>query len=85
MDWIFAVLTGALIGWTVAVSARLDRHTEAVSAVMIGVVGFVFGRGMFGALYSDVTPEMKDVFGLFCNLFGAGLMLFLSRSIRFLI
>lgn len=85
MDWVLAVLTGTLIGWTVAVSARLDRQTGAVNAVMIGVVGSVFGRELFGALHTDVTPELKDVFGLFSNLFGAGFLIFLSRSIRFLI
>ena len=48
MDWIIAILVGALIGWLASVVMKTDARQGALANIVIGIVGSALGRWLFG-------------------------------------
>ncbi len=87
MDWIFAIIVGALTGWIASLIARTGAQQGALWNILIGITGAVLGRWLFaGVLELGGAENVGALFvmGLFWGRLGALVLIFLIRGMRVL-
>jgi uncharacterized membrane protein YeaQ/YmgE (transglycosylase-associated protein family) len=87
MDWIFAIIVGALIGWLASLIAKTDAQQGALSNILIGMIGAALGRWLFGGvlgLGGAASAGAFSVLGLFWGVLGALVLIVLLRGMRVL-
>lgn len=87
MDWIIALLVGALIGWLASLVAKTDGQQGALANIVIGVIGAALGRWLFGGvlgLGSAGAAGSFSLIGIFWGVLGALVLIFLLRGLRVL-
>jgi uncharacterized membrane protein YeaQ/YmgE (transglycosylase-associated protein family) len=87
MDWILAIIVGALIGWTASLIARTDAQQGAFLNILIGMIGAALGRWLFAGvlgLGGAANAGAFSVMGLFWGVLGALVLIFLLRGMRVL-
>ena len=47
MDWIIAILVGALIGWLASLVMKTDAQQGAIANILVGIIGAALGRWIF--------------------------------------
>lgn len=85
MDWLFAILVGALIGWLASVVMKTDARQGALANIIIGIVGSALGRWLFGDVLNiggAATAGSFSLIGIVWGVIGAVVLIFLLRSIR---
>ena len=87
MDWIVAIIVGALIGWIASMIAGTDAQQGALANILIGIVGAALGRWLFGGLLGLGTAGAAGTFsllGVLWGILGALVLIFLLRGLRVL-
>jgi uncharacterized membrane protein YeaQ/YmgE (transglycosylase-associated protein family) len=87
MDWIGAIIVGALIGWIASMVAKTDGQQGALANIIIGIVGASLGRWLFGGVLNIGGASVAGSFsliGIFWGVLGAIILIFLLRSVRVL-
>jgi uncharacterized membrane protein YeaQ/YmgE (transglycosylase-associated protein family) len=87
MDWIVAILVGALIGWLASMVAKTDGQQGALANIVIGIVGASLGRWLFGGVLNIGGASVAgsfSVIGILWGVLGALILIFLLRSVRVL-
>ncbi|HWG85091.1 MAG TPA: GlsB/YeaQ/YmgE family stress response membrane protein [Deinococcales bacterium] len=87
MDWIIAILVGALIGWLASLVMHTDAQQGAIANILIGIVGSFLGRWLFGSVLgfdSAGTAGSLSLAGILFGVLGAIILIFLLRALRVL-
>ena len=70
MDWIVAIIVGALIGWLASLVMKTDEQQGALANIGIGIVGSVLGRLLFSNVLGIGGAAAAGTFSLMGILFG---------------
>lgn len=87
MDWIVAILVGALIGWLASLIMRTDEQQGALANIGIGVVGSVVGKWVFGDLLGiggATVAGSFSFFGLLWGVIGAVVLIAILKAFKVL-
>ncbi|MBF6593968.1 MAG: GlsB/YeaQ/YmgE family stress response membrane protein [Thermaceae bacterium] len=87
MDWIVAILVGALIGWLTSLMMGTDARQGALANIIIGIVGSALGRWLFADVLhigGAAAAGSFTLLGLLWGVLGAVVLIFLLRAIRVL-
>ena len=87
MDWIIAIVVGAFIGWIASMIMRTDAEQGAIANILIGIVGSLLGRWLFGDLLgigSADTAGSLSFAGLLWGTVGAVALIALLKAVRVL-
>ncbi len=87
MEWILALVIGALIGWLASMIMRTDAEQGALANILIGIVGALLGRWLFGSVLgigSAVTAGSLSFWGLAWGVLGAVVLIGILKAVRVL-
>jgi len=87
MDWIVAIIVGALIGWLASRFAGTDAQQGAVANILIGIFGSMLGRWLFADVLhigGGATAGQFSFIGIFWGVLGALILIFLLKALRVL-
>ncbi len=87
MDWIVAIIVGALIGWLASRFAGTDAQQGAVANILIGIFGAMLGRWLFADVLKiggGATAGQFSFIGIFWGVLGALILIFLLKALRVL-
>lgn len=85
MDWIIAILVGALIGWLASLVMGTDARQGALANIIIGIVGSALGRWLFGDVLrigGATAAGSFSLIGLLWGVLGAVVLIFILRAVR---
>lgn len=86
MDWIIAILVGALIGWLASLVMRTDAQQGAIANILIGIVGAALGRWLFGSVLGlgGANAGALSLTGILWGVLGAVILIFILKAVRVL-
>lgn len=85
MDWIIAILVGALIGWLASLVMKTDARQGALANILIGIVGSALGRWLFGDVLGfggAAAAGQLSLIGLLWGVLGAVILIAILRAVR---
>lgn len=85
MDWIVAILVGALIGWLASLVMGTDARQGAIANILIGIIGSALGRWLFADVLNiggAAAAGSFSVLGILWGVLGAIVLIFLLRAMR---
>lgn len=68
--FIWALLTGAIIGWLASLVMKTDSQQGALLNILIGIVGSLLGSWLFGSVLGIGAATAAGSFSLYGILFG---------------
>ncbi len=87
MDWIAAIIVGALIGWIASLIMKTDEQQGALANIVIGIFGSILGKWLFadvlgigGAAYAGTLTGYGILFGVL----GAAVLIAILKAFRVL-
>ena len=87
MDWIVAILVGALIGWVASLVMKTDGQQGAIANILIGIFGASLGRWLFGDILRLGGAQAAGAFsftGLLWGILGAAILIAILKALRVL-
>ena len=86
MDWIIAILVGALIGWLASLVMRTDAQQGAIANILIGIVGSALGNWVFGSLLNLGVNNAGalSLSGILWGVIGAVILIAILKAVRVL-
>ncbi len=85
MDWIIAILVGALIGWLASLVMKTDAQQGAIANILIGIVGSALGRWLFGSVLGlGGNAGTLSITGILWGVLGAVILIAILRAVRVL-
>lgn len=84
LDWIIAIIAGAIIGWVASMVMRTDRSQSLFANIVIGIVGAALGRWFFGSFLgigSAASAGALSLLGLLWGVIGAVIIIAIIRAI----
>ncbi|PZA08876.1 MULTISPECIES: GlsB/YeaQ/YmgE family stress response membrane protein [unclassified Meiothermus] len=87
MDWIVAILVGALIGWLASLIMGTDARQGALANIVIGIVGSALGRWLFAdvlGIGGAAAAGSFSLIGILWGVLGAIVLIFILRAVRIL-
>lgn len=87
MDWIIAILVGALIGWLVSLIMGTNARQGALANIIIGIVGSALGRWLFAdvlGIGGAAAAGSFSLIGILWGVLGAIVLIFILRAVRVL-
>lgn len=85
MDWIVAILVGALIGWLASLVMGTDARQGAIANILIGIIGSALGRWLFADVLhigGAAAAGSFSIIGILWGVLGAIVLIFLLRALR---
>ncbi|GGJ23963.1 GlsB/YeaQ/YmgE family stress response membrane protein [Deinococcus roseus] len=85
MDWIIAILVGALIGWLASLVMRTDAQQGAIANILVGIIGAALGRWIFADVLhigGATTAGAFSLAGIFWGILGAVILIWVLRALR---
>lgn len=85
MNWIVAILVGALIGWLASVVMKTDARQGALANIIIGIVGSALGRWLFAdvlGIGGAVAAGSFSLLGLLWGVLGAIVLIAILRAVK---
>lgn len=85
MDWIVAILVGALIGWLASLVMGTDARQGAIANILIGIIGSALGRWLFADVLNiggAAAAGSFSILGILWGVLGAIVLIFLLRAMR---
>lgn len=79
MSLILTIIYGAFVGWLASLFMKTDAKQGAVANVVIGVIGSVIGRSIYGAFFDD--PANSFIGNLLISVLGAALVIFIWQLV----
>jgi uncharacterized membrane protein YeaQ/YmgE (transglycosylase-associated protein family) len=86
MDWIIAILVGALVGWLASVIMKTDAQQGAIANILIGIVGAALARWLFGSVLGlgGTSAGSLSILGIVWGIIGAVILIFILKGLRIL-
>lgn len=86
MDWVIAILVGALIGWLASIVMRTEAEQGAIANILIGIIGSALGRWLFGSVLNlgGSNAGAFSITGILWGVLGAVVLIFLLKAVRVL-
>lgn len=87
IDWIVAILIGALIGWLASRFAGTDAQQGMFANILIGIFGSMLGRWLFSDVLrigGGAAAGQFSFIGIFWGVLGALILIFLLKALRVL-
>ncbi|RIH88065.1 Transglycosylase associated protein [Calidithermus terrae] len=87
MDWIIAILVGALIGWLASLVMGTDARQGAIANILIGMIGSALGRWIFAdvlGIGGAAAAGSLSLLGILWGVLGAIILIFILRAVRVL-
>lgn len=86
MDWIIAILVGALIGWLASLVMKTDAQQGAIANILIGIVGAALGRWLFADLLNlgGANAGALSLTGILWGVLGAVILIMILKAVRVL-
>ena len=87
MDWIIALLVGALIGWIASLLMKTDAQQGALMNIVIGIVGSMLGRWLVGdilKLGGATAAGNFNIMGLVWGVLGAVVLIAILKAVKVL-
>ena len=87
MDWIIALLVGALIGWLASLIMKTDAQQGALMNIVIGIVGSLLGRWLFGdvlRLGGATAAGGFNLMGIIWGVLGAVVLIAILKALKVL-
>ena len=85
MAWLVAIVAGALIGWIASMIMGTDNEMGWISNVLVGILGAVLGRWLFGSVLgigSAASAGAFSLLGILWGILGAVILIGILRSVR---
>ena len=85
MGIIFTLVVGALIGWIASMIMRTDAQQGALANIVIGIVGSILGRYIFGDLLGlggAYSAGNFDVMGIVWGVVGAVVLIAILKAFK---
>lgn len=85
MDWIIALLVGALIGWIASLIMKTDAEQGALLNIIIGIVGSLLGRFLFSDvlhLGGAASAGSFNVMGIVWGVLGAVVLIAILKALK---
>lgn len=86
MDWIFAIIVGALVGWLASIIMKTDAQQGPIANILIGIVGAALARWLFGSVFGlgGTAAGSFSLLGIVWGLIGAVILIFILKGLRVL-
>jgi len=87
MDWIVAIIVGALIGWLASIIMQTDEEQGALANIIVGIVGSALGKWLFADVLGIGAAGGAGTFtfwGLAFGIFGAVVLIGILKAFRVL-
>lgn len=87
MSWIVAIIVGGIIGWLASMIMKTDREQGLLMNIIVGVVGALLGRWIFGSLLgigSAAAAGTFSLYGILWGLIGAIVLIGILKLVRVL-
>jgi uncharacterized membrane protein YeaQ/YmgE (transglycosylase-associated protein family) len=87
MEWIVAIIVGALIGWIASMVMSTDDQQGAIANIIIGIVGSMLGQWLFGdvlGIGSAATAGSLTFWGIVWGIVGAIVLIGILRAVKVL-
>lgn len=85
MSLIITLLVGALIGWLASMLMKTDAQQGALMNIVVGVVGSLLGRFLFGSVLGIESAKFAGDFtiaGLAWGVLGAVVFIAILKAVR---
>jgi len=87
MNWILAIIAGAIIGWIASLVMNTDEQQGAVANILIGIVGSLLGQWLFSGVFGVASASAAGGFsfyGLLWGVLGAIVLIAILKAVRVL-
>lgn len=87
MSWIIAIIVGGIIGWIASLIMRTDEEQGTLANIVVGIVGAVLARWIFGSLLgigSAATAGSLSLWGILWGIVGAVVLIAILKAVRVL-
>lgn len=85
MDWIVAIIVGAIIGWVASLIMRTNAEQGAIADILVGIAGAALGRAIFGGMLGVGSAESAGAFsvgGFIWGVAGAIILIAVLKALR---
>ena len=85
MDWIIAIVVGAVIGWIGSLIMKTDAEQGALANIIVGIIGSFLGKLLFADLLnigSANTAGSLSLAGIFWGVVGAVILIAIIQFFR---
>lgn len=86
-EWIIIIIVGALIGWLASLFMKTDEQQGAFANILIGIVGSVLGRWLFGnvlGIGSATDAGAFSIMGIVWGVAGALILIAILKALKVL-
>lgn len=83
MELLFTILIGALIGWIASKLMGTDQQQGALANVVVGIVGSILGRWLFGDILGfggAIKAGEWSLVGLFWGVVGSVVFIIILKA-----
>ena len=87
MEWIIALLIGALIGWLASLIMHTDAQQGAFANIIIGIIGSLLGQIIFVNVLGIGSAASAGSFsfaGVFWGVLGAVVLIAILKAVKVL-
>ncbi len=87
MEWIILIIIGGIIGWLASKIMRTDAEQGLLLNIIIGVIGSLLGRWLFGSvlgLGGAVAAGTLSLAGIFWGIIGAVVLIGILKLLKIL-
>jgi len=87
MSWIIAIIIGAVIGWLASLIMRTDEQQGLLWNILVGIIGALLGRWLFGSVLGIGSAEAAGTFsllGILWGVIGAVILIAILKAVRVL-
>lgn len=87
MSWIITIIIGALIGWVASLIMRTDPEQGMIANILIGIVGSLLGRWLFGDILgigAADTAGTLSLAGVLWGVVGSVVLIAILKAVRVL-
>jgi uncharacterized membrane protein YeaQ/YmgE (transglycosylase-associated protein family) len=86
IDWIITIIVGGIIGWIASLIMGTDQSQGLLLNIIIGIVGSVLGRWLFGSVFGIGSAGAAGSFsliGIFWGVLGAIILVLILQLFGF--
>ena len=88
LSWIVAILVGAFAGWIASIVMRTDAQQGALANIIIGIVGAILARLIFGDLLGIGSAQAAgngfSFWSIVWGIVGAVVLIAILKALRVL-
>lgn len=84
MNWIVAIIVGALVGWLASIIMKTDAQQGCILNIVVGIIGALLAQLIFGELLGIGSAQAAggfSIFGLLWGLIGAVVLIAILKAL----